>query len=73
MRKLTQQEFIDRAQSLYSGAHEYPIGISIYNGSTEPFTAKCKIHGLFTQLAQIYITGYNIETIWETDWRKQSK
>ncbi len=54
-RKLTQQEFIERAEKLHEGRYDYSK--AIYRLSTAKITIVCPDHGPFEQMPSMHLTG----------------
>ena len=60
MRKLTTQEFIDRARAVHSNSYGYAF--SVYQSAHEKVMIHCPKHGNFEQTPNNHFDGY-------TEWR----
>lgn len=57
MRKLTPQEFLDRANEVHDNRYEYPFIDSEYINTDSTITIKCREHGLFYKTARSHLQG----------------
>jgi hypothetical protein len=56
-RKVTTEEFINRAKEKHGEKYQYPEGITICNGLHKQVKILCKIHGEFSQRANDHLRG----------------
>ena len=56
MQRLTNDEFIERAGSVHSGAYSY--GSTVYTHSQSKVTITCPLHGEFEQRPVDHLRGY---------------
>lgn len=54
MKKLTTEEFYNRANGIHNNRYEYP---AVYLGAGVPISIICKIHGEFTQTPNAHLQG----------------
>jgi hypothetical protein len=55
MRKLTTEEFIEKAKKIHNNLYDYSL--SLYKDSRTKVNINCSIHGIFSQTGNAHLTG----------------